>query len=149
MKVCQLEIAESPEKLQQLMVKQKSKTKRERLRALYLFKTKQVETVKELAQVLGRDRATLFRWWREYRDWGLPGLLDIKQGKQKPSLIPASVIPALKERWQSEGFKSYAEIQFWLFENYGIEMKYNSLYKAVRYQIGITISRNLQSTLPE
>ncbi len=149
MKVCQLEISESPEKLQQLMVKQKSKTKRERLRALYLFKTKQVETVKELAQILGRDRATLFRWWREYRDWGLPGLLDIKQGKQKPSLIPASVIPALKERWQSEGFKSYAEIQSWLFENYGIEMKYNSLYKAVRYQIGITISRNLQSTLPE
>lgn len=146
MKVCQLEIIESPEKLQQLMVKQKSKTKRERLRALYLFKTKQVETVKELAQVLGRDRATLFRWWREYRDWGLPGLLDIKQRKQKPSLIPESVIPALKEHWQNEGFKSYAEVQSWLLEEYGIEMKYNSLYKAVRYQLGITISRNSQSS---
>lgn len=148
MKVCQLEIAESPEKLQQLMVKQKSKTKRERLRALYLFKTKQVETVKELAQVLGRDRATLFRWWQEYRAWGLPGLLNIKQGK-KSSLIPESVIQVLQERWQNEGFKSYAEIQSWLFEEYGIEMKYNSLYKAVRYQLGITISRNSKSILSE
>ncbi|WP_445302183.1 helix-turn-helix domain-containing protein [Microcoleus sp. LAD1_D3] len=42
---------------------------------LYLFQSKQVETVREVSTVLGKSEATIHRWLSQYRKGGLENLL--------------------------------------------------------------------------
>jgi transposase len=44
---------------------------------LYLFQSKQVETVREVSTVLGKSEATIHRWLSQYRKGGLENLLKI------------------------------------------------------------------------
>ncbi|MGL5922221.1 hypothetical protein [Chroococcidiopsis sp.] len=57
-----LNIVESEQTLKTLLRQQKTVTGKERVQALYLLKTQQVETVQHLAVVLGRNRVTVQRW---------------------------------------------------------------------------------------
>ena len=50
-----IDIAESPETLKTLLLQQKTAQDRERVQALYLLKTKQVETVQHLALRFGES----------------------------------------------------------------------------------------------
>ena len=52
--VVKINITEAPETLQSLLSQQKTVQGFERVQALYLLKTKQVETVQHLALMLGR-----------------------------------------------------------------------------------------------
>lgn len=49
--VVKIDITESPEWLKTLLARQKTATGKERVQALYLLRTKQVETVQHLAGV--------------------------------------------------------------------------------------------------
>ena len=69
-RVLKLEIKETQAELLELLRKQKTGFGKERIQALYLLKTRQVETVQHLAVVLGRGRITVQRWLRLYRDGG-------------------------------------------------------------------------------
>jgi len=60
-----LNISEST--LKTLLGQQKTASGKERVQALYLLKTKQVETVQHLAVVLGRNRVTVQRWLSQYQ----------------------------------------------------------------------------------
>jgi len=60
--VVKIDITESPEFLNILLSQQKTATGKERVQALYLLSTKQVETVQHLTVVLGRNRVTVQRW---------------------------------------------------------------------------------------
>ena len=51
--VVKIDITESPAFLKTLLSQQKTATGKERVQALYLLKTKQVDTVQHLAVVLG------------------------------------------------------------------------------------------------
>ena len=42
---------------------------------LYLFQSKQVETVREVSAVLGKSEATIHRWLFQYKEGGLENLL--------------------------------------------------------------------------
>jgi len=61
-RVLKLEIKETQAGLQELLRQQKTGYGKERIQALYLLKTRQVETVQHLAVVLGRGRMTVQRW---------------------------------------------------------------------------------------
>jgi len=60
--VVKINITESSAILKTLLAQQKTAAGKERIQALYLLKTKQVETVQHLAVVLGRNRVTVQRW---------------------------------------------------------------------------------------
>lgn len=73
----QIDITESPSELKQLLKSQKTVDGKERVQVLYLLKTNQVKTVQQLAQLIGRNRATVQRWLNHYRTGGLKKMLTV------------------------------------------------------------------------
>lgn len=134
--VCKVDITESSKTLKTLLAQQKTASGKERVQALYLLKTKQVETVQHLAVVMGRDRITVQRWLRLYRQGGLNALLEVKQSKGRPKIIPDWAIEQLQQELKDpEGFESYGEVQTWLKAVLGISANYSVVYKLVRYKL--------------
>lgn len=134
--VCQINIVEPAQTLKALLGQQKTASGKERVQALYLLKTRQVETVQGLAVCLGRDRVTVQRWLRQYRQGGLKELLTVGKSKGRPKVIPDWAIKRLQqELCDPEGFDSYKEVQTWLQAVLGIEANYHVVHKLVRYQL--------------
>lgn len=134
--VCQINIVEPAQTLKALLGQQKTASGKERVQALYLLKTRQVETVQSLAVCLGRDRVTVQRWLRQYRQGGLKELLTVGKSKGRPKVIPDWAIKRLQqELCDPEGFDSYKEVQMWLEAVLGIEANYHVVHKLVRYQL--------------
>jgi transposase len=134
--VVKINITEAPEALQILLSQQKTARGFERVQALYLLKTKQVETVQHLAVVLGKTRITVQRWLRQYRQGGLVGLLREKKSPGRPQTIPSWALERLRQELQQpEGFKSYGEVRTWLKAVLGVEASYKVVHSTVRYQL--------------
>ena len=94
--VVKINITEDPETLHTLLSQQKTAQGFERVQALYLLKIKQVETVQQLAVLLGRTRITIQRWLRQYRQEGLVGLLREKKSLGRPQAIPNWAVERLR-----------------------------------------------------
>ena len=77
--VVKIEIIESAETLRELLKNAKTPQEKERIQAIYWLKTKTVETVKQIATMLGRNRVTVQKWLRKYRTGGLKLLLEPKK----------------------------------------------------------------------
>lgn len=134
--VVKIDITESSETLKTLLAQQKTARGKERVQALYLLKTKQVETVQHLAVVLGRNRVTVQRWLHKYRTGGVDKLLEVHKSQGRPMVIPEWAIAALKqELLDSYGFSSYGEVQTWLQAVLGIEVNYHVVHNLVRYKL--------------
>jgi len=135
-RVIKLEISETQEELQKLLRKQKTGSGKERVQALYLLKTRQVETVQHLAVVLGRGRITIQRWLKLYREGGLSNLLEERKSSGRPKKIPLDMRSLIaKELSDPEGFKSYEEIRTWLLAEFGMEVSYKVVHEVVRYKL--------------
>lgn len=134
--VVKINITETPEELKNLMSQQKTAQGFERIQALYLLKTGQVQTVINLSLILGKHRVTIQHWLRLYRQEGIAGLLaDRHSGGRKP-MLPQWAVKELKNRLQQpEAFKSYQEILSWLKETLGVEASYSAVYELVRYKL--------------
>jgi hypothetical protein len=65
-----INITESAATVKTLLAQQRTASGKERVQALYLLKTKQVETVQHLAVVVGRNRVTVQKWLSRYRKGG-------------------------------------------------------------------------------
>lgn len=144
--VCKLNIKETAQQLKKLLAEQKTAINFQKVQALYLFKTHQVRTVKELAVTIGRNRVTVQHWLKKYRDQGMEGLLEVRHGGGRQSIIPPEALAALQERLNApeQEFKSYGEIQKWLQQHYGIEADYKTVHATVRYKLKakLKVSRN-------
>jgi len=140
-------ITEQPTELKQRQNQQKNITGFRKVKALYLLKMGQVETVSNLSDYVGVHRVTIQRWLKTYREEGLTKLLAVKPRSGRPRKMNASAmllrsrrgapIALLKERLKNKrkGFKSYGEIQRWLENNHQIKVNYHTLYHWVRYQL--------------
>ena len=134
--VVKINITESSATLKTLLSQQKTATGKERVQALYLLKTGQVETVQHLAVVLGRNRVTVQRWLSQYRKQGLTNLLSVRKSSGRPQIIPKWAIERLRQELKDpEGFQSYGEVQIWLLAELGIKASYKVVQKTVRYQL--------------
>ena len=57
-----IKITESVEDLREILKQQKRILAYNKVQMLYLFQSKQVETVREVSAVLGKSEATIHRW---------------------------------------------------------------------------------------
>lgn len=135
--VVKIEINESVETLKKLLKSASTAQEKERLQTIYWLKTHTVETVKEIAIMLGRNRVTVQKWLGKYRTGGLNLLLEPKKNLGgRPSSIPPNVIEKLEAELQNpEGFQSYGEIQQWLTTCFDIELSYRTVHQLVRYKL--------------
>ncbi|HBL13986.1 MAG TPA: IS630 family transposase, partial [Cyanobacteria bacterium UBA11162] len=131
--VVKINITESPEALKSMLSQQKHKRSFERIQALYLLKTGQVETVQHLATVIGRHRTTVQGWLRRYRQGGIPSMLEVGKSSGRPSTIPDWAVERLSEELKtSKGFSSYGEVKNWLETVLGVKANYDVVHKLVR-----------------
>ena len=134
--VFEVEIAESAEELKALLSNQSSARLRDRVRALYLRQTRQVQTRRELAAMLGCNESTVYRWFCTYQNQGMSGLLQLKTSPGKPSKLPPDVLEGLQVRLRErQGFRSYYEIQEWLAQQYNVRAAYATVHAIVRYKL--------------
>jgi hypothetical protein len=63
----QVEISESQEELEKALKHATTASSKERLQMLYLLKSGQVTSRRSLAELIGRDQATITRWVRKYK----------------------------------------------------------------------------------
>lgn len=134
--VVKIDMTESSELLKSLLAQQKTAVGKERVQALYLLKTKQIETVQHLAGVLGRNRVTVQRWWSQDRQGGIKQLLAVDKPKGRPGSIPEWAIAGLQQELvDPEGFETYGEVQLWLKAVLGIEANYHVVHNWVRYKL--------------
>lgn len=54
---------------------------------MYLLKIVQVETIQDVAVVVGRARVTVQRWLKNYTESGIEGLLLTKKSPGRPPII--------------------------------------------------------------
>ncbi|MCC5619105.1 helix-turn-helix domain-containing protein [Nostoc sp. CHAB 5836] len=67
----QVEVSESQEELQHRLRHALTATTKERLQMLYWIKVSAIATRQELAQRLGRDESTVYRWLQRYKQSGI------------------------------------------------------------------------------
>jgi transposase len=134
--VYKLEIQESEDELKQLLRSQKTASSKERIHLLYLLKSKQARTVQDAASILGRHRATLQEWLKQYREGGLEELLKSKPRSGRPRAIPAWAVAALQKRLaEPQGFDGYQAICDWLESHLGIAAEYKTVHQLVHYRL--------------
>lgn len=132
----QVEVNESVEELKHRLRHAVTSSTKERVQMLYWIKQSAIATRKELAQKLGRDESTIYRWLKKYRQGGISHLLEVKTPPGKKSQISEREMNRLKERLsEPQGFKSYGEIQDWLNQELGVVLAYPSVHKIVRYRL--------------
>lgn len=108
-----------------------------RIQMLLLIKEGKYTTKDSLAEVLQVSTQSVHIWRTKYNAGGIEKLLEDKRGG-KPAKITNDAYQQLSNRLNSskEGFKTYIEIQTWLKDNFGLEMKYQALNKYVKRKFG-------------
>ena len=81
---------------------------------LYLLQSGKVTSRQELAELIGRDKATITRWLKKYQDGGRTRLLEVKHAPGQAPIVSGEALERLKQRLQDpQGFHSYGQIQQW------------------------------------
>lgn len=125
-------IEETAEELRQLQKQERHRLKQQRLHALYLLASGQARERQQVAALLGVSRNTVGRWLDLYAAGGLEAMLRVQPS---PGKAPALSVVQLKQLQAAlarpEGFGSYGEVQAWIQEQLGVEMKYHAVYRLV------------------
>jgi putative transposase len=110
--VLKINITQTAQQLKSLLLKQTTGRGKERILALYLLKINRAKTLKDLAIVLGRDTATLYRWLHHYKANGLEGMLAVRKGQGRKPAILQAVMEQLRQQLENpDQFKSYGAIK--------------------------------------
>jgi transposase len=129
-------IQETPEELKQLLSAEQDVQKHQRLQALYLLRTQQARTRRQVAHLLGVNRDTVGRWLDAYARGGVARMLTIAKAPGKPARLSAAMQHGLRERLaQPQGFASYKAIWQWVAQEYGVSIAYKTVHKFVRYTL--------------
>ena len=132
-------ISEDEDELDARLRAERDPDRKVRLHLLLLIKQQQVHSQAEAVERLARHRNTISDWLNRYREDGLEGLLTLGQRGKPPGqrTLAQPVLEALQDRLDDpQGFRGYDEIQQWLFQEYGLEIPYKSVYNLVRYHLG-------------
>jgi transposase len=148
-------IKEGLKELQEKHRKEKNPRRKSRLHMLVLLKSGEAKTRKEAAKHLAVNRNTIMFWLGLYESGGIDTMLQIKSPGPQPGQysIPTGVIEGLNKHLQEpKGFGSYGQIQQWLRKNYGLDVKYKTVHRIVRYELGAKLKvprkSHVKKTLP-
>jgi putative transposase len=138
--VLKINITQTAQQLKTLLAKQTTARGKERILALYLLKINKAKTLKDLAVVLGRDTATLYRWLQKYKTHGLEGMLAVRKGQGRKPAIPQAAMEQLRRQLENpDRFKTYGAVKIWLKEECGIDASYKVVHEAVRYKLNVKL----------
>jgi len=132
-------IKESVAELEDRLRRQPDPRRKERLQLLLFIQNRQAHSRKDAARLLGRSRNTIGRWFCQYQQDGLDGLLDLYQpsGQTGQRTLPDEVYEALKTKLdQAEGFGGYLHLLGWLQAEHNLVVNYETLRKLVRREFG-------------
>ncbi len=130
-------IHETPEDLKRRRQQEHHWLKQLRLQALYLLATGQATERQQVAKLLGVSRNSVGHWLDCYEQHGLDGLLTVKTAPGKPPTLNAEQQARLREALKRpEGFGSYGEVQAWIADELGVEMKYPTVHQLVHDKLG-------------
>ncbi len=134
--VSKIAIAESAGFLKTLMKKQKVALNYAKVQALYLLKIQVAETIRYLAVIMGRSESTIYYWLQLYRDGGLEKLLEEPPKTGRPKKLDIETVAKIQQELSEPlGFKSYLEIQLWLWLCQDIKISYSTIHRIVRYEL--------------
>ena len=100
-----IKITESVESLREILKQPKRILAYNKVQMLYLFQSKQVETVREVSAVLGKSEAPIHRWLFQYKKGGLGNLLKNRQVFGRPKKFSVEIAATLQQELRDpEGF---------------------------------------------
>jgi len=136
-KTLQLKIKESEQTLKGL-IRSKPQYLHNRIRMLLLIKKGKIQSKNALAVALSVSNQSIHRWRTNYRKGGLDALFEDKRGGYKKAAIAGACYHAIEKRLNNprDAFRSFVEVQQWLQEQWGIQIKYTALHNFIRSRFG-------------
>ena len=134
-------ISESVDELHDRLLQENRHRLKVRVQALWLLKTQQCVTREAVADALDVHRHTVTRWLNKYEEGGMEELLTIRTRPNRKRVVPGSVLRSLEQELKEhpEQFSSYKDVQAWLKEHHELDVKYKTIYRLVRYEMGISV----------
>ena len=129
------QITESVSELKSLLRKKSIGYQKQRLTAIYLFRSGQVTTRPQAADILGVHRKTIGHWLSTYETEGLDVLLDRDYSPGRPTRLSKEQQEQLRSELEKpEGFSSYQQVADYIEETFGVKMHYKTVHALVRYK---------------
>jgi len=128
-KYVDIEIKEGLSKLKSLRNQEKNHRKKTRLQSLILTKEKKFKRRADLAAHLGVGISSLDRWTKVYKELGLNAMLEISSGGVRKHSTLEVIHNELEDKLNdsSDPLRGYWDAVLWVRDNFGIEVKYNTL----------------------
>ena len=131
------DITESVEALKSLLRTSTHRHETQRLSMLYLLRSGHAKNRKQVAELIGVHRISVGQWLATYETEGLEKLLERQYAPGRVSALNEAQQAALRAALEKpEGFQSYVEIQAYIADTFGVEMKYKAVYALVREKWG-------------
>lgn len=129
------QIRESVSELKSLLRQTAVGYQKQRLTAIYLFRSGQATTRKQVAEMIGVDRKTVGTWIATYESEGLEGLLERRYSPGRPSRLTEAQQEQLRSALKAPtGFSSYQQITDYIQETFGVQMPYKTVHTLVHYK---------------
>lgn len=105
--------------------------RRERLLAVK-FGMENTMNTEEVAQAIGRGVATIYGWFRSFRDGGLEKLLKKESGKGSPGALDTEQMEAFRKELEKGKWRTGGQAYQWLQEKFGVTFHPNNVYKYLK-----------------
>jgi len=137
-------ILETEDELRKRLLAESRKRLRTRILAMLMLKTGQQSTKEGVADALGVHRHTVARWLEKYRKGGIEELVTIRTRPNRKRVVPNTVMRRLEAelRENPEQFSSFRDVQAWIRAQFEMDVKYKTVYRLVRYELGIRIGNH-------
>jgi len=131
------QIVEDAETLRDRLRQEPRGRQKQRLQALYLIRTGQAHSRREIARLLGIGKKAVGLWMERYVAEGVEGLLEIRTHTNRAYSLTSEQERALRQKLsQPEGFQSYKAVQGWINQTFGLVLTYTTVHQIVRYRLG-------------
>ncbi len=135
MKLQPSQITESVAELKNMLRKTSIGYQKQRLTALFLFRSGQALTRKQIATMIGVDRKTIGHWFQTYAANGPDALLTRTYSPGRPAQLSEAQQEMLRaELNKPDGFSSYQQIVDYIEKTFDVKMNYKAVHALVRYK---------------
>lgn len=122
-------INETAEELKRIYLSAKNSKNKLKVKTLMLVKENKFDKQEKIAIYLGVSCSTIKRWLKEYHENGISFLLLSKTKGKPKCILNEEIVRVLHKRIYDTAtpFKSYSEVQNWIFDEFGVAVKYATL----------------------